>query len=157
MGIGRQSMYDTFGDKRALYLAALERYNVGNVSAFTKDMAAGGSPLGALESALLAFARRAGKDHEGCMGINAVFEWGRSDPEVASLTDNSGQVQVEAIERQLREAKAAGEVKAGLDEKAAASFVAATIAGIRVTARSGASLSVLKDIVAFAMQALKAS
>ena len=26
MGISRQSMYDTFGDKRRLYLEALERY-----------------------------------------------------------------------------------------------------------------------------------
>ena len=26
MGIGRRSMYDTFGDKRQLYLAALRRY-----------------------------------------------------------------------------------------------------------------------------------
>ena len=26
MGVARQSLYDTFGDKRALYLKALERY-----------------------------------------------------------------------------------------------------------------------------------
>ena len=26
MGIGRQSMYDTFGDKRTLFLAALRKY-----------------------------------------------------------------------------------------------------------------------------------
>ena len=28
MGINRQSLYDTFGDKHALYLQALDRYRV---------------------------------------------------------------------------------------------------------------------------------
>jgi AcrR family transcriptional regulator len=32
MGIGRQSLYDTFGDKRRLYLEALQRYAEGNVA-----------------------------------------------------------------------------------------------------------------------------
>ena len=31
MKISRQSMYDTFGDKRRLYLEALERYNANSV------------------------------------------------------------------------------------------------------------------------------
>jgi TetR/AcrR family transcriptional repressor of nem operon len=41
MGIGRQSMYDTFGDKRGLFLAALERYIADNVGEFIRDMEAG--------------------------------------------------------------------------------------------------------------------
>jgi TetR/AcrR family transcriptional repressor of nem operon len=32
MGIGRGSMYDTFGDKRALFLAALDRFEETRVS-----------------------------------------------------------------------------------------------------------------------------
>jgi AcrR family transcriptional regulator len=32
MGIGRQSMYDTFGDKRGLYIEALRRYNAESVA-----------------------------------------------------------------------------------------------------------------------------
>ncbi len=31
MKISRQSMYDTFGDKRSLYLEALKRYNIDSV------------------------------------------------------------------------------------------------------------------------------
>ena len=32
MGISRQSMYDTFGDKRQLYLEALQHYNADGVA-----------------------------------------------------------------------------------------------------------------------------
>jgi TetR/AcrR family transcriptional regulator, transcriptional repressor for nem operon len=156
MNIGRQSMYDTFGDKRGLYLAALRRYNDDSVGDFARDMTACPSPLGGLEAALMAFASRAGKNHEGCMGVNAVFEWGRVDPDVTSLTDISGLAQLAVIERRLRDARAAGEVTRDFDEKAAARFVAATLAGIKVAARSGADLKSLEDIIRFAMRALKA-
>ena len=65
MGIGRQSMYDTFGDKRGLFLAALERYNGDSIAQFVGTMEtatlAGGSPLGALETALSAFVTAAEK------------------------------------------------------------------------------------------------
>ncbi len=38
MSIGRQSMYDTFGDKRALFLKALERYSRENVNAIVAEL-----------------------------------------------------------------------------------------------------------------------
>jgi AcrR family transcriptional regulator len=37
MGIGRQSMYDTFGDKRSLFLTALEMYVTESVHAKVKE------------------------------------------------------------------------------------------------------------------------
>src|SRR4051812_26279783 len=84
MGIGRQSMYDTFGDKRGLFLAALERYIADGMEALSRDMAAGPTPLAGLEAALKAFAFRAGSGGEGCMVVTAVFEFGRSDLDVAA-------------------------------------------------------------------------
>jgi AcrR family transcriptional regulator len=156
MGIGRQSMYDTFGDKRGLYLAALERYNVDNVGEFIRDMEAGSTPLSGLEAALKAFAKRAGTGREGCMGVTAVFEFGRSDPEVAALSDASAHAQLAAIERLLRSAKSAGEVSQDLGVKAAAAFVASSLSGMRVAARGGADVQALKQIAGFTLLALRA-
>lgn len=39
MGISRQSLYDTFGDKRQLYLRALSRYTDDSVSNIIRSMA----------------------------------------------------------------------------------------------------------------------
>jgi AcrR family transcriptional regulator len=156
MGIGRQSMYDTFGDKRGLYLAALERYNVDNVGEFVREMEAGATPLGGLEAALKGFARRAGAGREGCMGVTAIFEFGDSDPDVAAITDASSRAQLAALERQLRAAIAAGEVAPGLNVKDAAAFVVANVAGMRVAARSGAGAAALERIATFTMRALRA-
>lgn len=156
MGIGRQSMYDTFGDKRGLYLAALERYNADSIGEFTHDMAAGRTPLGGLEAALKAFAQRAGTGREGCLGVTAVFEFGRSDPEVAALSEASARTQLASIERQLRDARTAGEVPPDLSVKAAAAFVAASLSGLRVAARGGADMEALEHIADFTILALRA-
>lgn len=155
MGIGRQSMYDTFGDKRGLYLAALERYNTESVAEFVRDMDAGGTPLRGLEAALQGFARRAGAGREGCMGVTAIFEFGQSDPDVAALTEASTEAQLAAIGQQLRNAAAAGETAADLDVPAAATFVAASLAGMRVAARSGAGVPALEQIARFTALALR--
>ncbi|WP_377703187.1 TetR/AcrR family transcriptional regulator [Pseudoduganella sp. UC29_71] len=155
MGIGRQSMYDTFGDKRGLYLAALERYNTDNVAAFVQDLDAGGTPLRGLEGALRGFAHRAGAAAEGCMGIGAVLEFGLSDAEVTALTGSSSGTLLAALERQLRSAAAAGEVAPDLDVQAAAAFIASALAGMRVAARGGASVAALEQTARFTVQALR--
>ncbi|MDF2694591.1 MAG: Transcriptional regulatory protein [Labilithrix sp.] len=73
MGIGRQSMYDTFGDKHRLFIEALERYNAESSAALAERLSAGESPLTALESALFAIAdESAASRARGCMGVNAT-------------------------------------------------------------------------------------
>ncbi len=155
MGIGRQSMYDTFGDKRRLFLDALQRYNDDSVGAFIGDLALAPAPLAGLEAALLAFAAQAVQGDAGCMGVQAVCEFGVTDAEVAQLTGASGQRQAAALERHLQAAKAAGELPAEMDEKVAARYLGATVAGMRVSARAGMPLPALQEIVRFAMQALR--
>jgi hypothetical protein len=118
-------------------------------------MEAGATPLGGLDGALRAFARRAGARREGCMGVTAVFEFGQSDPDVTALTEASGRTQLAALERQLRAAANAGEVAPDLDVPAAAAFVAASQAGMRVAARSGIDAQALERIAAFTVRAFR--
>jgi AcrR family transcriptional regulator len=160
MGIGRQSMYDTFGDKRGLFLAALERHNADSIAQFIDDMdaatAASGMPLGGLEAALKAFARRAGEGRNGCMGVSSVFEFGRADAQVVALLESSSHTQLSTLERQLDNAKTAGELSSGFNVEAGAIFVATSLAGLRVAARGGVAMDALEQIVAFTMLALRA-
>ena len=45
MGVGRQSMYDTFGDKRELFLRALEMYVMESVQSINAELENPGSAL----------------------------------------------------------------------------------------------------------------
>jgi TetR/AcrR family transcriptional regulator, transcriptional repressor for nem operon len=156
MGISRQSLYDTFGDKRRLYLEALHHYNSASVSDLIRTLNTASSPLKGLEAALLQFAAKPAADAAlGCMGVGAVCEFGRSDQEIAAITDSTGRTLLAALERRLTDAKALGEVGADLDASAAAQFISSTLSGMKVSARAGVSPDNLRAIALMALRSLK--
>src|SRR5258708_39225357 len=53
MNVGRQSMYDTFGDKRALFLRALEMYVTESVKSINAELEKPGSALSTVRNALV--------------------------------------------------------------------------------------------------------
>ena len=69
MDVGRQSMYDTFGDKRALFLKALDMYVTESVRSINMELEKPGSALAALRNALVSFAER-----NDCPAGKAVWE-----------------------------------------------------------------------------------
>ncbi|MFT3771389.1 MAG: TetR/AcrR family transcriptional regulator [Minicystis sp.] len=157
MGIGRQSMYDTFGDKHRLFVEALERYNAASTAALAERLASGASPIRALEAALLAIAEEGPKARaRGCMGVNATAELGQSDPDVDAAIKSSTRYCEAALERTVREAKKRGEIAASVDEAAAARFFLATLRGLRLSAKAGTPPEALRDIATFALRSLTA-
>src|ERR1700761_5248711 len=50
MGIGRQSLYDTFGDKWRLYRAAVRRYGMGECSAHFDALRSGVRAIDGIEA-----------------------------------------------------------------------------------------------------------
>lgn len=140
MGIARQSLYDTFGDKRALYLEALQAYSAGNVSAITEVFRKSASPVAAIRDVLFAVSAKGQEDRlRGCMGVQSISEFGALDSEVAAIGKMSSVMLRSTLERILAEAKAAREVPPSLDVRRAAKFLHAALLGMQVRARAGDS------------------
>jgi TetR/AcrR family transcriptional regulator, transcriptional repressor for nem operon len=155
MKISRQSMYDTFGDKRHLYLEAYQRYVADSVDEQIGCLEKSSSPIDGIEKMLLTFATRTERDGiVGCMGVNAICEFGRSDPEVTSLGDAEGTRFIVALEQALRQAKSKKEISKTLKESAAAQFLQATLSGMKVAAKAGADTEALKSIAHFALRSV---
>ena len=147
MKVGRQSMYDTFGDKRALFLKALEVYVSENVRAISVELQAPGSPLAAIRSALVHFSER--KDlssTDGCMGINAICEFGMRDEDVTRIIRSAARIQRHALMEALRRAQMEGELDAQTDLESLADFFESTLAGIRIAAKAGKTRTALRRI-----------
>src|SRR6267378_6708349 len=158
MDVGRQSMYDTFGDKRALFLKALEMYVTESVHSINVELGRPGSALSAVRNALVIFAER--KDlssAEGCMGLNAISEFGQRDADVTRITRNAGRRQRQTLMRVLTRAKKQGEISSDADLDSMADFFESTVAGIRMAAKGGKSRRALRNIAAFASRAYLAS
>jgi len=157
MKIGRQSMYDTFGDKQSLFLESLRCYHKLDNKNFFDHLGDNPSPLQVIHGFLAIFTRRSAEENaRGCMGINATTAFGDSQPEVTALARNTA-TNVETLLAGLVEAaKARGELSKTLNATAAGSFHYATLQGLTVRAQAGASRDELAGVADFAMKALSA-
>src|SRR5262249_11152786 len=156
MGIGRQSMYDAFGDKHRLYLEALQLYETETGSELFARIASATSPFTALVGHVLSVAE--GTPHDvsrGCFYVNATTELATSDSDVGQMVRASGSRCVAAFEAILKEAKRRGEVDVSVDERVAANFLLSTIRGLRVSAKAGVSPEDLRGIASLALSSLR--
>ena len=156
MGISRQSMYGAFGDKKRLYLEALQRYTADSISNQLRILSSTPSPMKGLEAMLdLAVSLAIADPEPKCLGISAVCEFGRSDPEVTMITDMASRTMLFGLERRISEARASGEISKSVDAQIAAQFIMATLAGIKIAARAGATAESLRGIARMAIRGLK--
>ena len=155
MGIGRGSFYDTFGDKHALFLAALDRFE--HVRTAWIDEALEGSGLDGIEEVfrrtiegMVRFEPR-----RGCLLANTAVELAPHDPEVAARISRHVRRTEEAFAGALVRARAAGEIPAEGDPKVLARFLVSNLHGLRLLARAGSDRETLEDAARVALQALR--
>src|SRR5258707_1900758 len=96
MGIGRQSMYDTFGDKHQLYLEALRLYEANSGAELFKRIYETPSPFVAICDYILSIADGTSADRaRGCFYVNATNELAPSDPPVGPPEQGCGREELE--------------------------------------------------------------
>jgi AcrR family transcriptional regulator len=154
MGIGRQSLYNTFGDKRRLYLEALQLYTAGNLGALLEQFRRAASAMQVLRELMLA-AAAPDDAARGCLGLHAICEFGTADAEVAEIGAASSRVLLTALEDLLRDGQRRGEIAPGLEPRQAAHFLYLTMLGIKAGSRAGHAAEMLRDTAELALQRLQ--
>ena len=157
MKIGRQSMYDTFGDKQALFLESLRCYHKLDNKNFFDHLGDNPSPLDVLHGFLAIFTRRSAEENaRGCMGINATTALGSAQPEVTALARGTATSVQTMLAGLVEAAKERGDLRKSVNATAAAGFLYATLQGLTVRAQAGASRDELTAVADFAIKALSA-
>jgi TetR/AcrR family transcriptional repressor of nem operon len=115
MGINHFSLYDTFGDKQALYVKAIERYRE-RVTGELIELLGRGEGLRAIAAyfARLAELLSSPAGRRGCLVQNATVERAALDPAVAVRTRAANRAVEDALHGALERARRAG-VLAGSD------------------------------------------
>jgi TetR/AcrR family transcriptional repressor of nem operon len=136
-GLNRSSLYNAFGSKQGMFLAALERYVRDETGVLIAILDGDGPPLERLRRALRLVVAAAAEDRDGrgCLVTNTAIEG--ADPEVRERVAAVLRTQRDAFARTVAEAREAGETHADLDPDAAASVLLSAINGVRATARAG--------------------
>ena len=152
MKIGRQSLYDTFGDKWQLYCSALRRYTSGESAAHISALAKGPRAIDGLRALMDRVADEAGT---ACLGVSSIWEFGRTRRELTDIRTAAGRTLFAAIASRIREAQAEGDLAPDLDPDQAVAFLTVNIGGLRIAARDGAGRERLRALARLALRALE--
>ena len=156
LGISRQSLYDTFGDKHALFLEALNRYEQQGKASMAAVLDAPGSGKEAIARAfryvVQSYAQKTSR--RGCFIVNSTIELAPHDPEVAQYVTESFACTHQAFLRALQRAQEQGELHAQHDLNSLARFLTTTLQGIHVAAKAGTDLAELHDVARVALSVL---
>jgi TetR/AcrR family transcriptional repressor of nem operon len=149
MGINRQSLYDTFGDKHALYLQALDRYREVEGQRLFELLGKPGSVKKALRQLFQNVVERAfcGEERRGCFVGNAMSELAGRCKETATKTCGEAEAAEEAFHRALLRGQKQGEIKARRDLRAVARFLYSSLHGLHLMAKATRDRKALEDVV----------
>jgi TetR/AcrR family transcriptional repressor of nem operon len=157
LGLGRQSLYNAYGDKQALFLKALDRYRRTVAGDAVTRLSAAGLGLDAIrgffrwsvDMLTVPGARR------GCMVANTILERGPQDPDALLRCNHARDVLLRGFRRALTAAKAKGEVSASLDVEAAAILLVTHNYGLCVLSKTGVPAEELRASVEALLAALR--
>ena len=158
MGIGRKSLYDTFGNKRALYLKVLQRYSETVAGGLYRRLNDPDRP--ALEN-LRAVLRALADEHAAAMSPGCLFgvsmaQFRTDDAEMAGvLRDHMARVE-RAYHKALSRAQAEGDLKPTTDVRNLARLFMSAHQGLSLIGRVTETPEVPRGIVDGALDALDA-
>ena len=147
IGIGRQSLYDTFGGKKALYVEALRCYNDQRLELFTRLIADAPSALDGITEVLVATARESAHERAlRCLGVEAASTFSGDDAEVGAVVNATTRAMRALFRDVVARAKAEGTLRQSLDVDDVVRLVNCVLLGLRVAARGGAPPAELRSI-----------
>lgn len=155
MGIGRQSLYNAFGDKHSLFVEAMSHYASRNTRPLIDILQAPGSGVKNIHQALEAVVSHVTSgDCCGCLLTNSIVELAPHDEEVAKVVRASLHRVEKAFKEAVDRAVESGELSADTDSRAVARFLNNTLHGMVVLGKASASKAALKDVVKIAISRL---
>lgn len=156
LGIGRQSLYNTFGDKHQLFLRAIDRYVELNRQR-TKELL--GKPDASLPEireylhALVDTLSCPG-ERKACLLTNSILERAQIDDELAGRCRLSQEQLSAAFQGALENAMDKGELSRERPAAELALFLVNQIYGLSVLSKTGASKKSLRATAELALSAL---
>ena len=156
MGIGGASLYNAYGDKRALFVAALARYAERSMRERIARLEKSGRPKEAIRAFLAEIIDRslADPDRKGCLLVNSALDVAPHDAEIGRVIAGCFAELRAFFRRNLEAARAAHQVPRQTDLDELAGHLLGVVLGLRVLARTGANRAQLDAVARPALRLL---
>jgi TetR/AcrR family transcriptional regulator, transcriptional repressor for nem operon len=159
MGIGGPSLYNAYGDKRALFRRSLERYAERSMRERIARLEAAHRPKEAISAFVNEIIDRSLKDpdRKGCLLVNSALDVAPHDAEIGKVVGGYLDEIRGFFRRNILAARKAGQLSRRIDAEEMADHFLGVIAGIRVLARTGAKRRRLEGVARPALARLEAA
>ena len=156
MDLNRGSLYDTFGDKRQLFLKVIDQYCTTFVGSKFSLLDQLGPALPGLRRFISGMIERALADPQrrGCLILNTVMELAPHENEIAGTLRHALKMVEDTFFRVLARAKQQGELNSQKDPRTLARFLTTMMQGTIVMIKAGASAEVVNQTAETALSIL---
>ncbi|MFJ4791146.1 TetR/AcrR family transcriptional regulator [Streptomyces sp. NPDC088794] len=157
LGIGRASLYATFGSKHELYLKALDRYDRAGLPPIVRELAQPGPALPAVRAVVRRYATEAGDEQlrlNGCLVTNTAAELAPHDPVAARRVERNWDQLETVLHSALVRAQAQDELPADRDPLTLARMLLVLMQGLRVVGKASADPARVRDAAEQALRLL---
>ena len=156
MDLNRGSLYDTFGDKRQLFLKVMDRYCTTFVGPKFSLLDQPGPALPTLRRFIIGMIEGglADPQRRGCFISNTVMELSPHEEEIAGKLRQALKMAEDTFFKVLARAKQQGELREDKDPRALARFLTTMMQGTIVMIKAGVSADVVKQTAETALSML---
>ena len=155
--LSRSSLYDTFGDKRTLFLEALKLYSEKVLSATARTLNESPSPIVGIQKVFDDLIAGIGSEtgELGCFMVNSVAELVPYDPDVTEIATKYADLLQQLFMTVLTEARSQNMVTKKQTPEQLAAYVFNMIQGMRVLIKSGATREQVQAISDITLKSLQ--
>ncbi|WP_217554129.1 TetR/AcrR family transcriptional regulator [Streptomyces sp. GbtcB6] len=157
LGIGRASLYATFGSKHDLYLKALDRYRQDRLPPLLRALTRPGPVLPAVRALVRQYAGESAADDlrlRGCLVTNTAAELAPHDPAAARIVERDWDRVETVLHTALDRARAQGELPADRDPLALARTLLVLLQGLRLVGKASTDPARVRDAAEQALRLL---
>lgn len=157
-GLGRGSLYNAYGDKQGLFIAAIEHYAARHSSAPLEHL--GNHDVGkGIRLMLEAIIKRMNDpaNPPGCLLINTSLTAGAGSAEIDAIITGKAKAMEVLLVEAIKRARTGAQIPADSDPRQLARFYCAVAQGLAVTHKTTKDTAILRDIVAVAMRSWPAA
>ena len=155
LGVSRQSLYDTYGDKQTLYQTALRRYLDRSLDQLRRKLADEAPVRHVFTQFFDAMINaQCGGGAPGCFMVNAMVELSPHDADTRALAQTHAREIEGLFAARLTAAQRQGEIAKAKDPTALARYFYHTMLGLAVAVRAQGDKAGLKQTAHLALQVL---
>ncbi|CAH0210498.1 HTH-type transcriptional repressor ComR [Peribacillus frigoritolerans] len=154
MGIHRRSIYDTFGDKRSLFLASLNHYEELIVNEMESIISSTSSIKQTIRDVFIFVLNSIEQYPKGCLSVNAAIELSLLDKEIGSIVTKMFNRTEDMFNNLIKRGQTSGELSKEIDSDNTSRFLHNNLVGIRVLIKTNYNKKELEGIITLALSVL---